>query len=250
MARHALIDRFRHHDHDHDRDHGRDHGRDYDRDHDPDLNRDYDRDHDRHEPHGQHAGVHRDTRGYRETDTLHGRQEAAHDHFGGINWGACFFGWLVAIGVTILLAGIASAIATAAGENLDLSQAEAEANAETIGLGAAITLAVVMFIGYYAGGYVAGRMSRFDGGRQGVGVWVVALVAMLLAAGVGALFGSRYNVFEQIELPSIGLSTDQLGWGVAITAVVLLAVMLLGAVLGGKVGHRYHHRVDAAVGYR
>ncbi len=245
MARHALINRLRHHD-DHRGDHSGDHaGRtagdtsaaDH---HAADTASDTGQ--------GAHRGVH--AAGSRETETLHSHQQAAHEHFGGINWGACFFGWLVAVGVTVLLAGIASAVATAAGANLDLSQAEAEANAETIGLGAAITLAVVMFIGYYTGGYVAGRMSRFDGGRQGVGVWVIALVAMLLAAGAGALFGSRYNVLEQIELPSIGLSNDQLGWGVAITAVVLLAVMLLGAVVGGKVGHRYHHRVDAAVGYR
>lgn len=246
MARHALINRLRHHDDHHGGTAGEHTGRSG---HDTDGHTDDHTDGAAHDP-GQatRGGAH--AAGHREPETLHSHQEAAHEHFGGINWGACFFGWLVAVGVTVLLAGIASAVATAAGANLDLGPAEAEANAETIGLGAAIALAVVMFIGYYTGGYVAGRMSRFDGGRQGVGVWVIALVAMLLAAGVGALFGSRYNVLEQIELPSIGLSSDQLGWGVAVTAVVVLVVMLLGAVLGGKVGHRYHHRVDAAVGYR
>ncbi|HEY0890163.1 MAG TPA: hypothetical protein VGE38_11180 [Nocardioides sp.] len=176
--------------------------------------------------------------------------DRAHDNFGGVNWGAGFFGWLVAVGLMVLLAGIASAIATAVGENLDLTRTEAEANAASIGLGAAIVLAVVMFVAYYAGGYVAGRMSRFDGARQGVGVWLIGLVVAALAGAVGAVFGSRYNVLEQVELPSVDLSQDQLGWGLALTAVVLLAVMLLGAVLGGIVGHRYHHRVDRAAGYR
>ncbi|UDY22470.1 hypothetical protein [Nocardioides sp. Kera G14] len=178
------------------------------------------------------------------------RRADAHDHFGGINWGASFFGWLVAVGVTVLLAGIASAIATAVGNNLDLSRNDAEANASSIGLGVAIVLAVVMFIGYYAGGYVAGRMSRFDGARQGVGVWVVALVVMIIAAAAGAIFGDQYNVLDRIDLPSTGLSNSELGIGAVITGVVLLVVMLGAAMLGGATGQRYHRRVDAVVGYR
>lgn len=193
-----------------------------------------------------HSLLHRD---HRHHDQAQDRsREQAHDHFGGVNWGAGFFGWLVAVGVMVLLAGIASAIAAAVGENLDLTRTEA--NAASIGLGAAIVLAVVMFVAYYAGGYVAGRMSRFDGARQGLGVWLIGLVLAALAAAAGAVFGSRYNVLEQVELPSVDLSQDQLGWGLALTAVVLLAVMLLGAVLGGIVGHRYHHRVDRAAGFR
>jgi hypothetical protein len=130
------------------------------------------------------------------------------------------------------------------------SGAEARDNAGTIGLGVALTLAVVMFVGYYAGGYVAGRMSRFDGARQGVGVWVVALVAMILAAGAGIVFGERYDVLAQVDLPSTGLSTDQLGTGAVVLAVLMLVVMLAGAVLGGAVGQRYHRRVDTVAGYR
>ena len=34
------------------------------------------------------------------------------DEFGGINWGAAFFGWVVAIGIGVLLTAIVSAIAT------------------------------------------------------------------------------------------------------------------------------------------
>ena len=39
--------------------------------------------------------------------------EAAHEKFGGMNLGACFFGWLVAIAVTVLLTGIVGAIVAA-----------------------------------------------------------------------------------------------------------------------------------------
>lgn len=235
MSLHSLLHREHR---DRDRGHDRGNGHDGATEAAPDAGRD----------HRRHSGDHHEHR--ERAEVLDSHREAAHDHFGGINWGASFFGWLVAVGLTVLLAGIASAIAAAVGENLDLTRADAESEAATIGLGAAIVLAVVMFVGYYAGGYVAGRMSRFDGARQGVGVWLVGLLLVGVAAAVGAAFGSRYNVLEQVELPSIDLSQDQLGWGLAITAVVMVVVMLLGAVLGGIVGHRYHHRVDRAAGYR
>ena len=36
--------------------------------------------------------------------------EAAYDRFGGANWGAAFFGWLVAVGMTALLIGGSSQV--------------------------------------------------------------------------------------------------------------------------------------------
>ena len=62
-------------------------------------------------------------------------------------------------------------------------------------------------IAYYAGGYVAGRMSRFDGARQGFGVWLFGLLVTIAIAAAGAIFGDKYNVFEQLNLPRIPVST-------------------------------------------
>jgi hypothetical protein len=170
----------------------------------------------------------------------------ARDKFGGANWGACFFGWLVAIALSILLTSIVGAIATALGSNAQVSQSEAQRQAGTIGIAAAITLLVVLLLGYYAGGYVAGRMSRFDGGRQGFGVWLIGLVVTIVAIALGALFGSQYNLLDRVSLPRIPVSTDQLGWGALITAVAVVVLTLVAAVVGGKIGHHYHDRVDKA----
>lgn len=170
-----------------------------------------------------------------------------HDRYGGTNWGACFFGWLVAIGVTVLLAAITSAVATAAGANLNWSLSDAEQNAGAVGLGAAIAITVIMFIGYYAGGYVAGRMSRFDAVRQGLGVWLIGIVTTAIAIGVTAAFGSRYDVLQDLDLPSLDVSGDQVTAGAIITVVVLLVVMLVGALLGSAVGRRYHRRIDRVI---
>jgi hypothetical protein len=168
------------------------------------------------------------------------------DRFGGINWGADFFGWLVAVAVSALLLSIVGAVAAGIGANNDVTQSDAQREAGTIGLVAAIALLVVMMIGYYAGGYVAGRMSRFDGARQGLGVWIIGIVLTLVAVGLGVAFGSQYDVMNRISLPTIPVPTDTLSWGGAITAAAVLAGTLLAALAGGKVGTHYHRRVDNA----
>ncbi len=167
------------------------------------------------------------------------------EEFGGFNLGADFFGWLVAVALTVLLAGIVGAVATAIGRTLNVSRDQVERDAGTFGLATAISLLLVLVIAYYAGGYVAGRMSRYDGGRQGLGVWLIGLVVTLLVLGVGALFGAQYNVFDRVNLPSIPIPTDTATWGGIITLAAILIGTLLAAFVGGKVGRRYHGKVDA-----
>jgi amino acid transporter len=168
----------------------------------------------------------------------------ARKKFGGTNWGACFFGWLVAVSVAILLTSIVGAVVSAVGSNAQVTRSEAERRAGTIGLGAGLVLLLVLAIGYYAGGYVAGRMSRFDGGRQGLGVWLIGLVITIVSIALGVAFGSQYNILDRVDLPNIPLSGDKIGWGAAVAAAAVVLITLLTAILGGKVGHHYHDRVD------
>lgn len=174
--------------------------------------------------------------------------QVARDKFGGFNWGTCFFGWLVAIGVSILLSSIIGAVASGIGSANDITQNQAERQAGTIGIVAAVVLLVVLLLGYYAGGYVAGRMSRFDGGRQGVGVWVIGLLITIIAAVLGFIFGSEYNILNRVDLPNLPVAEDKIGIGALITGAAVLLGTLLAAFLGGKVGHRYHDRVDRLAG--
>ena len=167
------------------------------------------------------------------------------EEFGGLNWGAAFFGWLVAIGLAALLVAIVAAAGTALGLS-EISGAEARANAETIGIGGGLLLVAILALAYFAGGYVAGRMSRFDGARQGIGVWVLGLLATIALAIAGVVGGSEYNVLERLDLPRIPIEEGDLTTGGAIALGAVLVATLLAAVLGGRVGHRYHRRVDAA----
>jgi len=173
-------------------------------------------------------------------------QEVRKDRFGGLNVGAAFFGWLVAVALSVLLTGIIGAIAAAVGSNAEITRSEAEEQAGTIGLVAALVLLAVLMIGYYAGGYVAGRMSRFSGSRQGLGVWITGLVVTLLMIALGAIFGSQYDIFNRVNLPRLPISSDSLTTGGVIAAVVVLAGTLVAALAGGSVGTHYHRRVDKA----
>jgi hypothetical protein len=165
------------------------------------------------------------------------------DRFGGFNWGAAFFGWLVAIGMGVIL----TAIVAAAGAAIGLTDANtAKQNADTIGIVGGALLIAVSFVAYYCGGYVAGRMSRFDGGRQGFGVWALGLLVTLLVAAAGAIFGDQYNVFENLNLPRIPLNASDITTGGIIALGAILVATLIGSVLGGKLGQRYHRRVDRA----
>ena len=175
-------------------------------------------------------------------ETARARQR---DEFGGINWGASFFGWLVAVGVAALLTALLAAAGAAIGLT-STTEAEATSNAEEIGLGGGIALVVVLMLAYYTGGYVAGRMSRFDGGRQGLGTWIIGLVVTLLLAGAAVLLGDQYNVLEQLNLPSLPVGDSTLATGGIIALVAIVVGSIIAAMAGGKVGERYHRRVDRA----
>jgi amino acid transporter len=168
------------------------------------------------------------------------------EEFGGINWGAAFFGWLVAVGLGSLLVAILAAAGAAVGLTENVTEADATSNAETLGLGGAIALLVVLMIAYYCGGYVAGRMSRFDGARQGFGAWLFGIAVTIVLALAAVILGSEYNVLDQLNLPSlpVGDATLTTGGAIALAAVVLGT--LLAAVGGGKAGERYHRKVDRA----
>jgi MFS family permease len=151
----------------------------------------------------------------------------------------------VAVGIAVLLTALLSAAGAAIGLT-ELSEGEARSNAETIGIVVGVLLIAVLAISYYAGGYVAGRMSRFDGGRQGLGVWLIGLLATVALAVLGAIAiaGSEYNLFSQLNLPRIPIDEGDLTTGAVIALLLVLAATAIAATAGGKVGERYHRKVD------
>jgi membrane protease YdiL (CAAX protease family) len=199
-------------------------------------------------PAGRHAKAAYDE-GYADGRDPAAAQDVRRERFGGLNPGAAFFGWLVAIAVSVLLTGIVGAIAAAVGTSTQISQSQAQQQAGTIGLVAAIVLLVVLMIGYYSGGYVAGRMSRFSGTSQGLGVWITGFVVTVAMIVLGAIFGQQYDILSRVNLPRVPVTADALSTGGILAALVVLVGTLVAALAGGSVGTHYHRRVDK-VGYR
>ena len=149
----------------------------------------------------------------------------------------------MAIGVATLLTAILSAAGAAIGLTQS-SPSEASANADTIGIVGAVLFLLVLLVAYFAGGYVAGRMSRFDGPRQGAGVWVIGLLVTILLAVAGVILGAEYNVLSQLSLPRIPVDEGSLTTGGVITLIAVVLGTLLAAIAGGKAGTRYHRKID------
>ena len=176
-----------------------------------------------------------------------GRQK---DEHGGVKIGSAFFGWLTAMGMAVILTAVAAAAGTAFGvaSGTDLGQAadSATAQAGTVGLVGGIVLLVILFLAYYCGGYVAGRMARFDGLKQGLAVWLWAVVIALVVAVLVAVAGAQFDVLSQLSLPRIPVNSDDLTTGSIVTLLLVAAVTLVGAILGGLAGMRFHRKVDRA----
>jgi hypothetical protein len=170
------------------------------------------------------------------------------DAFGGMKLGSCFFGWLTASGTAVLLAALVTGVGAALGLSRNVQEAgTSAAQTESVGFVGGILLLAIIFVSYLAGGYVAGRMARFNGLKQGLGVWLWAVIIAIIAGLAGWLVGARFDILAQVNsLPRLPLSEGTLTTGGIIVAIGLVVVSLAGALLGGLAGMRYHRRVDRA----
>ncbi|MGW6277146.1 hypothetical protein [Kribbella sp. NPDC055071] len=162
----------------------------------------------------------------------------------GFKFGAAFFGWLIAVAMSVLLLAAVSAAAFGTAEILDYSRSDAEADPGAAAITAAAVSVLMLALAYYIGGYVAGRLARFDGGRNGFGVWMISLLIAVIAAGVGAFVNHQYDVLADLDRPNVNLTDNTLTLGGAIAAAALLLLTLGAAILGGKTGKRYHDKID------
>ncbi len=168
------------------------------------------------------------------------------ERFGGIKIGSAFFGWLTATAIAVVLVAVVTAAGRAgflAGTDLIAEAGQASSG----GVAASITLVSIPFLAYFAGGYVAGRMARFNGIGQGLMVW---LWTVILAAGLALLAivgGGQLNVLATLNsFLRFPLGDGQLSTSGVIAAIAVAASALLGAVLGGIAGVHYHRKVDRA----
>lgn len=166
---------------------------------------------------------------------------AARDRFGGIDIPATLIGMLVAIALLVILGGIAAGAVSAFGYQTGIE----EGNVDEVTVGGMIAGIVVLLLSFLIGGWTAGRMARYDGVKNGVMVviWTIILLAALSA--LAAWAGDEYDVLARADLPR--LDRDLLATGAIVSALVALAAMLVGSILGGIWGAAYHRRADREI---
>ena len=169
------------------------------------------------------------------------------DRYGGIKWGSAFFGWLTATGTAVILTALLVAAGATVGIATGTDTGDARDNAATIGLVGGLTLLAVILVAYFCGGYVAGRMARFSGVKQGIAVWIWAVVIAAAVAVAGAALGDKYDLLDRIGgFPRLPIGGDDVTTGSIVAVAIALVAALIGAILGGLAGMRYHRKVDEA----
>lgn len=149
-------------------------------------------------------------------------------------------GVLVAYGAFAIIAGIAGAVLNGLGVD---TEALSDNDWRQLGIGTGIAVGVSLLLSYLFGGYVAGRMARRGGAMNGLLVFVVGI---LLAIGVGAAIGTQADSSALTDnLRSIGVPTsgDEYTAIGTIAGLAALAAMLLGSLLGGIAGERWHGKL-------
>jgi hypothetical protein len=173
------------------------------------------------------------------------REQALADRFGGFDWWPDFIGWAVAIFFTLLFAGIAAAIVGGVGYQLDAPVSGDDPTSQKLGIGGLVGGLLAVFLGYLVGGYTAGRMARFDGVKNGIGVVIWTIVMAIVLGVLGAVLGNEFDLPQRLRLDIDRRTLTTAG---VLSVAVTLIVMLAGAVLGGKLGTGYHREIDRAAG--
>jgi hypothetical protein len=184
------------------------------------------------------------------TRTIRGTEtdlRTAKDRFGGIDTPASLGGMFAMIGTLVFLGALIAA--GAGGLQYQLNAIDFEGNLQEVEIIGIVVAGVVVLVASFVGGWVAARIARFDGVMNGIGmaIWLLVLVAVFAA--LGAFVGQEYNAFQRVGLPDwfAQVSADDVTPLAIIGGVVGIAMLFLGAALGGAIGDGYNRKVDAAL---
>lgn len=171
------------------------------------------------------------------------REARLGDMYGGVDWLASFLGFVFAAVAGGILFAILSLVLVPLGVSVQIGGQLGPAAITALAL-----LAILIFLTFLFGGYVSGRLARFDGGRNGamVVLWtfIIGFLGFVIASFLPGSTGDAMRDFIQgSAMPLAGeiLNLGAVGIAVAVAAV-LMAV--LGGVVGGRLGGRYHSEID------
>jgi uncharacterized membrane protein len=169
------------------------------------------------------------------------------ERYGKADLVASILGMFAAVGTLVFLGALfAAGTATIELQTNLLNQDGTLDEVETVG---AIAAMVVLFVSFLVGGIAAGRMSRYDGGMNGMGTALWFLLLVTIFAALGAWVGEEYNAFALADLPNwvSQVDVENVTTTAIVMSIVSVVVILLGGYLGGRIGDSYNRKVDEAL---
>jgi hypothetical protein len=125
------------------------------------------------------------------------RTEPAFEHTGfRLSWGAIIAGFFVALGLHLVLALLGIAIGMTAWDPTTPGGVRGDDVATGLGIWAAVSALIALFVGGATTGRLAGILRRDDGMLHGVVLWALTTVVMLwlVISGVGMVLGGAFQV--------------------------------------------------------
>ena len=160
-----------------------------------------------------------------------------------VRWGPIVAGLVTALTTFLLLSLLAVGIGITA-----VDSARGTTDTSTLGIGSAITGAVIGLVSFFIGGLVAARTSaavgRPAGALNGFLVWALGVIVILAlgALGLSSILGAAGNIIGQTGVPSVDAPTVDAATAAdtlrnsALGAFISLAIPALAATIGGAVG--------------
>src|SRR3954454_13719078 len=160
-----------------------------------------------------------------------------------VRWGPIVAGLVTALTTFLLLSLLAVGIGLTAAD-----PASGSTDTQTLGIGSAITGAIIGLVSFFIGGLVAARtaaaVGRPAGALNGFLVWALGVIVILAlgALGLSSILGAAGNIIGQTGVPDVNApSVDPAAAATtlrnsALGAFISLAIPALAATLGGAVG--------------
>lgn len=165
-----------------------------------------------------------------------GSEERAQLGTQGSNVASSLMGMLAGLGMFVLLSALVTAGTALLDVEFDLLSTNGDL--QQLSMIAVTTMAIILTASAVVGGYVAGRIARYDGTLVGLGASLWLMLVFALFAGLALWIGSVSDALDPVELadPLSAIDTADLTNPAVIAGSGLLVVTLLGGLLGGRLG--------------